>query len=591
MIRLLLAVLLVVLCSNSTRAQLALRVNAPYAVPAALSPSTLMGALDRVSCRQSDPCVVVREAPSTFYDDALLVVVAAEPSEGPGMLVRAWLPELLPDDEHPRNAVPASATETAWRGVRRWDWSVFGRHAAYVEIASGRSVETGTAESRAAVDNALDRVDIERLQNAPDEPAYVLPLSRRLYWSPEEAQKAAAEERARFVSLILPTTLENLLPDAPENEWEVLTSSGFVPFYTGGESIPSSYAELAVHKEAGPLSIPDARITLLNFGPHLEDDVERGDRRTTVTGYPALVYDSTDATYTLSSPLLYDQVSRAVESGAIARPDSVQLIDVAVGEGRHVHAAGADTALAARLLRAVPFKMLAEVPSRQVAFAQRTRYVSSSTDPFVGVHALPGSPDRVRAVSAHGSAVEFTLASDQFVSSPAASTPCPHAIPRDFLVSDGIRHRSELAVLTSLSVDPCVGFAADGYPDSQAAVLARERGLVVVEEHGPIEQFPLAWVSSWPALRHALLPTWALPLMPSGPPEQRKAGPHQVLSYSLASDGERIPGAFFAVEALFLNLDGRLVSVVAAASTPADARNRADALAATLRTVTTLAVD
>ena len=560
------------------------RVDAPYPVVASLSPDALQVALGRVACG-AEPCVELVDWPAVLRSDALAVTAVATPPGGPRVVVRAWVPGTLTGEKRPDRIVPASAEERAWNGARRWDWSVFGQHAAYVEAAPGRSVEVAAARSPEAVDAALRAVDVAALREAPPATAYVLPRSKRVFWTEAKAAEAAQDERPRFVPLVPPAQLQALLPTIEERVWADV-ESGFTAYARprspqDNAATPAAYALLDIPSlTGGGRSVPEARLWLRSVDPDAappEPATYDGyrTRRTTVRGVPALVSEAIAPDGTPLSPL---------PKGAF--PPTLLLL----GSGREVSVESADSALAVRLLDALSFGAIRKAPAEPLPFAQvGHRYDRGVGTAFVGAYAAPGQPGVVRAgvvrARSEGGAeagfeVEFALAPGAYASSPNVVGGCLGAN------ADALEYATAVlaafVLVTDRPVDPCVGVGAPDYPASPAAELARAGGLVLLQDHGPADQTPLLWLESWPALRHSLLPAWALPLAPASPPARRAVGPYDALAASLTTEGGRVPGAPFAAEALFFEAGDRLLSVVAAAPTPAAARARADAFAAAL---------
>ena len=494
------------------------RVDAPYPVAASLSPDALQASLGGVACG-AEPCVELVDWPAVLRSDALAVTAVATPPDGPRVVVRAWVPGTLADEKRPDRAVPASAEERAWNGARRWDWSVFGQHAAYVEAAPGRSVEVAAARSPEAVEAALRAVDVAALRTAPPATAYVLPRSKRVFWTQAEAAEAAREDRPRFVPLVPPARLQALLPTIEERVWADV-ESGFTAYarsrsFQDNTALPAAYALLDFPSLTGGQSAPDARLWLRSVDPEAappEPATYDGyrTRRATVRGVPALV----------SEGLARDGTPLPAE-------DAFAPTLLLLGNGREVSVEGADSALVVRLLDALSFDALQAAPAELLPFAQVSRgYERGVGTAFTGAYAAPGQPGVVRARPEDGTAagfeVEFALPPGAYASSPGAVGGCLGANAEALEYATAVL--AAFVLVTDRPVDPCVGAGAPDYPASPAAEIARQGGLVLLQDHGPADQTPLLWLDSWPALRHSLSAGVGAPARPrrsSGSPHRR----------------------------------------------------------------------
>ena len=568
-----LALLLAFAAAPALAQSAASRIDAPYPVPASLAPEDLAAALGGVC--EAAPCVEIVDHPRVLRDEALAVTAVATPPGGPRVVARAWVPGALPEEKRPDRIVPATATERLWNGARRWDWSVFGQHAAYVEAAPGRSLEVAAAASRDAVDAALAAADVDALREAPPATAYVVPRSKQVFWSEAAAAEAAAAERPRYVALVPADRLATLLPQTEETGGAKIESGSarYAPYpQTPDDPVtPTTYAHLIVPGGRGTGRGGAAEFSVYSRDPDAApaEPISATDyrtRRTTLRGYPALVTEGLAPDGTALPP--YTEGSFP--------PTLLQL-----GGGREVSVGGTDSLLVVRLLDAFDVDALRSAPARPMPFAQSGPYGRGAGTAYVGAYEAPGRAGVVRAASGRGVEAEFVLPPGAFASSPGAVGGCLGANPEALEYATTVE--AAFVLVTPRPVAPCAGVGAPDYPASPAAELAREGGFVLLQDHGPSDALPLAWVETWPALRHGLLPAWAFPLAPAGPPERRAAGPYDVLAAPFTTDGGRVPGAPFAAEALFFEAGGHLLSVVAAAATPAAARAQAAAFAASLQ--------
>ena len=545
--------------AQTAEAQTAERVNAPFRVEAVLAPADLVEALAGV-CGAA--CVEILEVPRGWDGARQLAAAVATPPDGPPVTARAWRPGTLDADDRPGADVPQRAVPTAWRGGQRHDWEVFGRHSAFVDLAPGRTLEAGPAASRAALDAALDEVRTDLLTQ-PARSAFVVPGAVDLWWTAEQAAEAARRARPRVLARVPLDALQAALPVL-----DTLNARAYVTAGPFGDALahvanlavyPDGYVERTMENGPPPL----AQLLLVSTDAEPDTLAAPG----WVRGYPAREYAAERPRWAYYGPRVYSSSDPAPTEQPLVR-----AVDVRVAPGRIARVIGPDTLVADRLLATVDLAALAGPATARAVESPELAYARAAT-PYRGVYADDREPGTVVAVEDGAAPVRFTLPADRYAV--GVTSYCPAAGVGELL-----------AAVASQPLAPCAGFSAQAYPESEAADLARSGGLVVVREHGPSAAVRLAWAVSWPAYRRSLLPAWAIPLAPDGEPERRRVGEWDALAVSALSDGTRVPGAPFAAYALFIDLDGRLVSVVGADASPGAARALAESLAATLAPAT-----
>ena len=245
---------------------------------------------------------------------------------------------------------------------------------------------------------------------------------------------------------------------------------------------------------------------------------------------------------------------------------------------------GIDSVAVAQLLDALDLDAVAAVQPREVLKAA-DRYGRQQA--FAGAALLERDPRAARVlpearrsmavVTSHGVGVMLGPEAGRFVASPV-SVRCP--FPPERAAYDAASPQGVLAVVSARPLDPCVAVGAPRYPASDAAEAAGAGAFAVVEDLGLAAATPERWLRSWDARRHALLPTWALPMEPAAEARERRVGPHRAVAYPLSQG--RVPVPALAAEALFFPVGDRLVSVVGVAVSAEEARAVAESVAAAL---------
>ncbi len=243
-----------------------------------------------------------------------------------------------------------------------------------------------------------------------------------------------------------------------------------------------------------------------------------------------------------------------------------------LGDGVRVVVGGRDSTLAARAVEALNLSGMARA---------RTEIEPAVSGTFVG--AFETGEGTVRVYDRFGHSVGLRPSRGMLVTGVAAIDGCAGADGLGLTHSyKGEGAQGTIAVLSRRALDPCTAFAT-AYPQSTVPQTVRDEPLALIRDHGDADATPLAWLQTWPALRHSLLPLWALPLAPEAEATRsRRAELGETITVALSIEPERGLDGPLAAEATFFVYRGRLMSVVAAG---ADRRAARDLLAATVASI------
>ena len=487
----------------------------------------------------------------------------------------------------------------------RWAWDDgYGTTTVYAEAAPGRAAlvqvygEGATAEAELAV------VDLGALAALPAQPSFLDPADRTIYWSLAEAAAHAEAQRPSAAYYVSPERLAALLPglEIEGLQRNVRTGharyGGWQPWSDGGPEVTAAYATLRFDPPRDRGYRSWAEVTLIGLEPDAEREaavqagLAEGERleRVAVRGREALRLDpdwmpppappppppppppappaspskptidpdfiELDMVVPPSSPSPGSprDVPPPPMPGPPPRPAADPFPQTAflLSDAVRAEVRGIDSVAVAQLLDALDLDAAAAVRPREVLMGA-DRY--GRQRPYAGAAllerdargaVLPEARRAVAVTTSHGVGVKLGPEAGRFVASPVGVR-CPS--PPERAAYDAAAPQGVLAVVSARPLDPCVAVGAPRYPASDAAVAAGAGAFAVVEDLGLAAATPERWLRSWDARRHALLPTWALPMEPAAEARDRRVGPHRAVAYPLGKG--RVPVPALAAEALF----------------------------------------